>query len=195
MRTAHVDVSAHSPHCLEIWSTFGWRWRPFSWQVWGPAWCCDTWCFVPTQSTGRIPTRSRSLSRCRTPRHPFVDRSYRSAGPDVPDSCAGIRSQARHCRRRRRSTISTSPDHTRLSASLFREFTIYGEPVNCNRLLRSNNRRHSIWDRHRLRWSLSFWRSLPTERGILTRIKWSEVIVIIYIMLRHREHECGLIGL
>lgn len=127
--------SAHSPHCSGIWSTFGWRWRPFSWQAWAPAWYYDIWCSVPTRSTGRIPTRSRSLSRCRTPRRPFADRSYRSAGPDVPHSRVGIRSQARRCHRRRRSTISTSPDRTRLSASLLREFTIYGEPVNCDRSL------------------------------------------------------------
>lgn len=118
-------LGAHSPHCSGIWSTFGWRWRPFSWLAWGPAWCCDTWCSVPARSTGRIPARNRSSSRCRTRRRPFADRSYRSAGPDVPNSRAGIRSQARRCRRRRRLTISTSPDRTRLSASLLREFTIF----------------------------------------------------------------------
>lgn len=134
-------LGAHSPHCSGIWSTFGWRWRPFSWLAWGPAWCCDTWCSVPARSTGRIPARNRSSSRCRTRRRPFADRSYRSAGPDVPDSRAGIRSQARRCRRRRRLTISTSPDRTRLSASLLREFTIHGQPVNCNRLLRGSDRR------------------------------------------------------
>lgn len=135
MRTARVDIiltlGAHSPHCSGIWSTFGWRWRPFSWQAWAPAWCCDILCSVPTRSTGRIPVRSRSLSRYRTPRLPFANRNYRSAGPDVPDLRAGIRSQAHRCHHRHRSTISTSPDHTRLSASLFREFTIYG---NGNRL-------------------------------------------------------------
>lgn len=159
---------AHSPHCSGIWSTFGWRWRPFAWQAWAPAWCCDTWYSAPARSTGRIPARSRSWSRCRTPRRPFADRSYRSVGPDVPDSRAGIRSRPRRCRRRRRSTISTSPDRTRPSASLDCEFTIYEEPVNCSRLSRGNDRRSylrstALGDRFRFgdRW--------PAESGISTR--------------------------
>lgn len=101
------------------------------------------------------------MSRCQTPRRPFAGRSYRSAGPDVPDLRAGIRSQPCRCRRRRRSTISTSPDRTRLSASLLREFArLFME----NRLIAIGYYAAAVNVQHRLRQSLPFRpKSLPRE--------------------------------